>query len=177
MITKAQHLSQVIQKEHLKEGEKAGKKRKPIIRTHGFRKFVETTFTNLDLNDSKREILLGRGLPGQREAYYRPTANDLLQEYLKCVDALTINEENRLKQEVETLKTNKSEIQQLKEEFEQLKKATRDHINSQVKELQDVKISDALAEMLYPEDKARLDRAIAKYKKEHNIIDGYRSAS
>ena len=87
---------------------------------------------------------------------------------------MAFNDENRLKRQVETLKTNKSEIDQVKEEFEQLKKATRDYINAQVKEslkLEGVKISEALAEMLYKSDKVHLDRAITKYKKEHNIID------
>lgn len=41
--------------------------------------------------------------------------------YLIVVYAITINEENRLKQEVETLRIKKSEIEQLKEQVEQTK--------------------------------------------------------
>lgn len=36
-------------------------------------------------------------------ADYKPTVQEMLNEYLKAVNLLTINEENRLKQKVETL--------------------------------------------------------------------------
>jgi integrase len=118
IITTAQHKSEVVVVEKRKEGEVQGKKRNIIMRTHGFRKYVETTFINLDFNVTKRETLLGHSLPGQDESYYRPTTDDLLQEYLKAVDALTVNEENRLRRENQTLKVNKSEIELLKEKAE-----------------------------------------------------------
>jgi hypothetical protein len=47
----------------------------------------------------------------------------LLSEYLNAVDALTINEENRLKREVEMLKVRKSDYEFLKEQFEEYKQA------------------------------------------------------
>ena len=96
----------------------------------------------------------------------------MLHEYLKVVDLLTINDEHRLKREVETLKDNKSEIQQLKEEFEKLKAATKHHINNQVKEsleLEGVKISEALVDILYKSEKANIRRAVAKYARDNNI--------
>ena len=40
---------------------------------------------------------------GVVQHYYRPTEDDLLTEYLKTVDLLTINEENRLKIKVDEL--------------------------------------------------------------------------
>jgi hypothetical protein len=40
---------------------------------------------------------------------------------MKAVDALTINEENRLRRENEMLKVNKSEIEELKEQSEKYK--------------------------------------------------------
>jgi hypothetical protein len=43
-----------------------------------------------------REMLLGHSI-GLNKAYYRPDESEILQEYLKAVDLLTINEENRLK--------------------------------------------------------------------------------
>ncbi len=42
----------------------------------------------------------------------------LLNEYLKAVNLLTINEENRLKQKVEILEIEKSQLATLKEDFE-----------------------------------------------------------
>jgi hypothetical protein len=45
----------------------------------------------------------------------------LLQEYLKAVDLLTINEENRLRRQVEQLTIDVIEIQQFKKELDDLK--------------------------------------------------------
>ena len=44
---------------------------------------------------------------GKSEPYHRPTENDLLQDYLKCVDALSVNDEKTLQKKVEDL-ANKS---------------------------------------------------------------------
>jgi hypothetical protein len=43
----------------------------------------------------------------------------MLQEYLKVVDDLTINEENRLKRQVEILQVKKSEFDLLKEQVQE----------------------------------------------------------
>ena len=49
---------------------------------------------------------------GISESYYRPTENDLLQEYLKCVDALSVNDGRTLQKKVEDL-ANKSKDNEL----------------------------------------------------------------
>lgn len=49
-------------------------------------------------------------------AYYKPTVQEMLNEYLKAVNLLTINEENRLKQKVETLEIEKSQLATLQED-------------------------------------------------------------
>jgi hypothetical protein len=46
-----------------------------------------------------------------RENYYRSEEQDLLNEYLKCVDSLTINYEFRLQRQVETLTIEKSKVE------------------------------------------------------------------
>jgi hypothetical protein len=53
------------------------------------------------VNPEAREMLLGHSI-GLSDSYYRPDANEILQEYLKAVDLLTINEENRLRRQIET---------------------------------------------------------------------------
>ena len=179
LIAESAIKSGVMQKTSLLEGEKIGARRNKIFRTHGFRKFVTDQMIAAGVSDFAIEKLLGHktttGITGKH--YYRPQEEELLREYLKCINFLTINDENRLRLQVEQLTIKKSEFEIMKEkieEFEEFKAATRDHINTQVKEslnLEGVKISEALAEMLYKEDKARLDKAIAKYKKEHDIIN------
>jgi hypothetical protein len=49
------------------------------------------------------ETLMGHST-GISDSYYRPTENDLLQDYLKVVDHLTIKSESRLKTQIEETK-------------------------------------------------------------------------
>ena len=53
--------------------------------------------------------------------YIRCSAEEMLQEYLKAVDLLTINEENRLCRQVEELTIKKSEMDEFRAELESLK--------------------------------------------------------
>jgi hypothetical protein len=73
------------------------------------------------LNPEIREMLLGHKI-GLASVYYKPTEQEMLNEYLKAVNLLTINEENRLKQKVEILEIEKSQLATLKEDFEKLRK-------------------------------------------------------
>ena len=79
------------------------KERKNVAQNHGFRKFCHTTMANKLINPEIREMLLGHSI-GLSDFYYRPSESQLLGEYLKVVDDLTINEENRLKRENENLR-------------------------------------------------------------------------
>ena len=79
------------------------KQRKEIAQNHGFRKFCHTTMANARINIEIREMLLGHSI-GLSDAYYRPTPEQCLNEYLKVIGDLTINEENRLSGQVQELK-------------------------------------------------------------------------
>ena len=87
---------------------------------HGFRKFFTKQLVDSKLNPEIREMLLGHKI-GLVSAYYKPTEQEMLNEYLKAVNLLTINEENRLKDKVEKLTIEKSQLALLKEDFEKLK--------------------------------------------------------
>ncbi|MDR4512972.1 MAG: hypothetical protein MRJ93_14855 [Nitrososphaeraceae archaeon] len=53
------------------------------------------------MNHYVKEMLMGDKVSlGLDIHYYRPIENKLLQEYLKAVDALTVNEENRLRRKI-----------------------------------------------------------------------------
>jgi hypothetical protein len=71
-----------------------------------------------EMNITTKEMLLGHSV-GLDDRYYRPTPNDLLEEFLKAVDLLTINEENRLRKKVEVLKAERDEIEMLKGRVQQ----------------------------------------------------------
>ena len=97
------------------------RKRKEVAMFHGFRKFFTKQLVDSKLNPEIREMLLGHKI-GLASAYYKPTPEEMLNEYLKAVNLLTINEENRLKQKVEILEIEKSQLATLKEDFEKLRK-------------------------------------------------------
>ena len=87
-------------------------KRKEVPRLHGFRKFFTTQLVHSKVLPEVREMLLGHKI-GLASAYYKPTEQEMLDEYLKAVDLLTIDPANRYKRQVEKLEIEKSQIDQL----------------------------------------------------------------
>jgi len=83
-------------------GEK-GKIRKNVRLTAGFRKFFDTQLIYAQVEPRTKEMFMGHSI-GLDDHYFKPGDNYVLQEYLKAVDNLTINEENRLKVKVEELR-------------------------------------------------------------------------
>jgi chromosome segregation ATPase len=67
---------------------------------------------------------------GLDDNYFKPSENDVLEEYLTAVDWLTINEENRLKKQVKELTNKQDEIEVMKERYEQEMKDMRKEIVS-----------------------------------------------
>ena len=101
------------------------KERKNVAQNHGFRKFTHTTMANKLINPEIREMLLGHSI-GLSDSYYRPSESQLLTEYLKVIDDLTINEENRLSKQVQELKGKNEDVEyaikgKLQEKEEQIK--------------------------------------------------------
>jgi integrase len=95
--------------------------RKDVPESHGFRKFFTTQSINSKLNPEIREMMLGHKI-GLASCYYRPTQDEMYQEYKKGIDNLTINEENRLKLQLEQVQIEKSQFESLKVDFENFKK-------------------------------------------------------
>jgi len=103
------------------------RKRKQIPIFHGFRKLYTKQLVDSKLNPEIREMLLGHKI-GLASAYYKPTEQEMLQEYLKAVGLLTINEENRLKLKLEkSVQIEKSKIDELKADFEKFKNEVLRH--------------------------------------------------
>ena len=100
--------------EHLTETKTNGRLKKEVMRSHGFRKFATTNMIRAKINPEAREMLLGHSI-GLSDSYYRPDANEILTEYLKAVDLLTINEENRLRRKVEILEVKADKIEECSE--------------------------------------------------------------
>ncbi len=87
-------------------------KRKELPKCHGFRKFFTTQAVNSKVNPEIREMLLGHKI-GLASCYYKPTEQEMYEEYQKAIDSLTINEEFRLRKKVKILEVEKSRLDQL----------------------------------------------------------------
>ncbi|MGD9533485.1 MAG: tyrosine-type recombinase/integrase [Candidatus Nitrosocosmicus sp.] len=79
-----------------------GKIRKNVRLTAGFRKFFDTQLIYAKVEPRTKELFMGHNI-GLDEHYFKPEEDYVLQEYLKAVNNLTINEENRLRKEVADL--------------------------------------------------------------------------
>jgi integrase len=81
------------------------RKRNEVMRCHGFRKYFNTIcIESGKMNIISKELLMGHKKNlGLDIHYYRPTSDKLLNEYLKVVIDLTIDESNRLSKQVQEL--------------------------------------------------------------------------
>ena len=93
------------------ENNKRTRKKVPLC--NGFRRFADTMMLNSEMNPVIKDMLIDHDV-GLEKNYYRPTINDLLQEYLKAVNLLTIEESFRLKRKVQELTDRQDEISLMK---------------------------------------------------------------
>jgi integrase len=69
-----------------------GQKRHEFKAAHGFRKYFKT-HAEQTMKSINVEILMGHSI-GVSDSYYKPKENEILNDYLKAVDSLTINSNN-----------------------------------------------------------------------------------
>jgi integrase len=111
-------IDEVLKRSGVKTGE--------VMRSHGFRKFFKSQTEYSAMKSINVELLMGHNI-GVSGHYYRPTEMEVLQDYLKAVDALTIDPTQRLQKENQELKSEYSErLAILEEEIKRNRKAT-DH--------------------------------------------------
>jgi integrase len=67
-----------------------GKRRHEFQADHGFRKWFKTKCESAGMRSINIETLMGHSL-GLSDSYYRPTEEEILNDYQKAVDVLTIN--------------------------------------------------------------------------------------
>jgi hypothetical protein len=120
-------LRTVERQTELQRGEH-GRIRKDVRLTSGFRKFFDTQLIYADVRPSIKGMFMGHSI-GLDDNYFKPSENDVLEEYLVAVDWLTINEENRLKKQVKELRKKQDEIETMKERHEQDMKYMREQMN------------------------------------------------
>lgn len=103
--------------------ENGPRSRHPIKLCHGFRKFFTTVCINAEINSDIRKMLEGhKNQMGIDWHYYRPHKDKMISEYLKVINDLTINEENRLRKEITYLKIRQDRLEKVMDDLEQVKK-------------------------------------------------------
>ena len=122
-----------------------GEKRHEYKAAHGFRKFYKTR-TEQVMRPLNVELTLGHDI-GLSGSYYKPTEKEILEDYLKAVDLLTINNNQKiLEKQISELKENskdneyiiRAKLQEKEEQIQELKK------NDRVKEDALAHLSDQL---------------------------------
>jgi hypothetical protein len=72
-----------------------GKTRHEFQAVHGFRKFYKTRCELAGMKPSIIEVSMGHSLGGVSDSYFRPREEDVLEEYIKAVDSITVSKEHR----------------------------------------------------------------------------------
>lgn len=112
-------------KKYDQPGQKYRQERHSVPMSHGFRKFWMNQAVNAKINPEIREMLLGHRI-GIASAYYRPIEDEMLAEFERAIDLLTIDPNNRLQRKVDTLEKGRNQVEEIKAEirdyFEELRK-------------------------------------------------------
>ena len=99
----------------------SGKRRHEFQTDHGFRKWFKTRCELAGMKPINIEKLMNHSI-GISSSYYRATENELLEDYLKAVEVLTISQENKLIFENQQMKIHSESIQREKDELNLLRK-------------------------------------------------------
>ena len=84
---------------------------------HGFRKFFSNQVMESGVNTEHRWLLEGHALKGNDSSYVRISEKQLLEQYVKAINNLTISNEERLKVKVEKMQIDQSQLESLRAEF------------------------------------------------------------
>jgi integrase len=101
-------------------------KRADVMANHGFRKFFETNAFKAGMDPMYIRRLMGQR-SGLEDSYLKLSEEELLEGdsrhigYIGVINALTINEENKLRREVQTLKQEVNRFDRMAREIEELK--------------------------------------------------------
>ena len=94
-----------------------GKKRHEFQANHAFRKWFKTRCEMAGMKPINVEVLMGHST-GISDSYYRATENELLEDYLKAVDFLTIDDKYTIAKQFSDLEDRKNiDITQLKQDL------------------------------------------------------------
>jgi integrase len=122
-------IDRALQIQGIREPLRTGEKRHEFKTVHGFRKFFKTQ-TEQVMKSINVEICMGNNI-GISKSYYKPSERELLEDYVKSVDLLTINnDKSKLEKQVKELSEKskdsdyiiKAKLQEKDEEIREMKK-------------------------------------------------------
>jgi integrase len=91
----------------------SNRSRKDVKVCHGFRKFFTNQCINSELLTERRWLLEGHNLKANDNNYVRQNQSQLLTEYMKAVDNLTIDPTQRMARQIQSLQSEKSQFDRL----------------------------------------------------------------
>lgn len=97
----------------LSKGQRPASVRSDVPSCNGFRRFFTSQCINANLNSEKRWLLEGHNLKADDNSYAH-LDDTLEKEYLKAIDDLTINPENRLQRRLNDAEAKVSEMDELR---------------------------------------------------------------
>lgn len=100
----------------LRKNEHDRHKRKDVMRAHGFRKYFNTMLNQAGAKPVIKELLMGHSV-GLDDSYLRPTEKELIGEYLKALELISVSEEKQLRHQVSKLQTEVSDIDTIKRAY------------------------------------------------------------
>jgi hypothetical protein len=89
-----------------------GRRRHEFQADHGFRKWFKTRCESAGMRSINIETLMGHSL-GLSDSYYRPTEEEILNDYLKAGSFVTLNEERLLQEQIEELRHKSRETEHI----------------------------------------------------------------
>jgi hypothetical protein len=117
------------------EGRRRRQDRHDIMLFHGIRKYVNHALVNAGCNMIAKELLIGHASPGLEGSYLWPTEGELLTEFVKAIPALSLSQENELRQQVDRLRVEVADIDVLKEGYLELKEDNKSACKNRLQRL------------------------------------------
>jgi hypothetical protein len=119
-------IERALWEQGLREPLPPGQRRHEWKGAHGFRKFYKTRAEQL-MKPINVEITMGHNI-GLSSCYYKPTEKEVLEDYLKAVEFLTISNSNILHAKIVSLEEKQSDLASMKIHHEQEMKAMREEM-------------------------------------------------
>ncbi|MGD9674796.1 MAG: tyrosine-type recombinase/integrase [Candidatus Nitrosocosmicus sp.] len=98
---------------------------------HSLRIFAVTQMQGARIDKTIREMLVGHST-GLDSVYYKPHEEQLLEEYSKSIDYLTINNEHRLQKQLDHYRSKSEEIQDIRQQLDKNYEAKIESIKTEM---------------------------------------------